>query len=433
MGQLPPLLVVEPSAEEGSRRAAGVFARKEKPPDGTSLKARLTDLRRSAAREHAQLRDAFERALAAFPGVQTSSAATASEAASRIAEIAGSTRLASLNRSSVVTNELRPELSRRGFRTHVRYYTEFRNFDPKTFQSGFEGYWSLPGLHERGLFESFRVRKTFSYLPSSGRRDYVAVLGVNAVSAGDGSIYFLQHAANISKDLEQAKVLVLVVSLERILPDAPSALFQVRATGTFGLESLLLDLAPSRPERFDFEALEPSAGGGPPRVHVLFFDNGRSELLSGDFHELFHCVDCRACARQCPVGQHLLFEPSIVFSPKNYLFAFLRGLVPSVEGCLHCGRCLVECPVGIDLPALLWRSQLRHYERRGRPWKKRMLDDPELLAKLGSLSAPLSNWLTGQPAVKACLASLAGVHRRAPLPTFRRETFRAWLDGGRRD
>jgi L-lactate utilization protein LutB len=177
----------------------------------------------------------------------------------------------------------------------------------------------------------------------------------------------------------------------------------------------------------------PAAQADLPLVHVLFFDNGRSRLLQGEYRDLFLCIDCRACARQCPVGQHLFFERELVYSPKNYLFAFLQGLVPSVEGCLHCGRCHVECPVGIDLPALLWRSQIEHYARHRRSWKKRMLDDPELLAKVGTLAAPLSTWVTRLAPVKACMQLVTGVHRRANLPAFQRRTFRTWLKEGRRD
>ena len=86
----------------------------------------------------------------------------------------------------------------------------------------------------------------------------------------------------------------------------------------------------------------------------------------------------------------------------------------------------------IDIPALLWKSQFAHDERRGRSWKKMMLDDPELLAKLGSWTAPLSNLATKNPFVKALMQGCAGIHRNAPLPRFHRETFRDWYRGGRR-
>ncbi|MBI5441837.1 MAG: lactate utilization protein [Deltaproteobacteria bacterium] len=429
MTDLPPLRIVEPSSERGSHRAAGVFVRKEKPPDPAALKACLAEVRERARSDHEALRAELGRTLAKFPGVQTVTATDAGEAIARISEVAGTTRLASINKSNVVINELRPGLCQAGFRTYLRYYTEFQNFEEGRFQKRLQDYWALPGMHDRNLLESFDVRHRIDHLLPSGRRDYVAILGVNAISAEDGSIFFLQHMSNIAKDLQQAKTIILVVAVDKILKDEADALFHAQAMGTFGLETVLLDLMPDEAEKYDFDSVEPAPATEGPLVHVILFDGGRSDLLRGDFRDLFLCIDCRACARQCPVGQHLLFERDMVFSPKNYLFAFLEGLAPSVEACLHCGRCQVECPVGIDLPTLLWRSQIEHYRRHPRGWKKRLLDDPELLAKVGGLAAPLSTWVTRQPAARACIQLLAGIHRKANLPAFQRRTFRAWLKG----
>jgi hypothetical protein len=93
----------------------------------------------------------------------------------------------------------------------------------------------------------------------------------------------------------------------------------------------------------------------------------------------------------------------------------------------------VECPVDIDIPTLLWKSQIEYYNTHQRSWKKRMLDDPELLAKLGTWAAPLSTWMTGLPIVKTLMQIFTGVHRHAHLPAFHRKTFGDWLKGGRRD
>lgn len=432
MADLPPLVIVEPSSERGVEHAARLFVRKEKRPDPAAVKKQLTEIRERARADHEDLRGTLERTLAALAGVTVSHARDADEAVSQIAGVAGPTRLASVNKSNVILNELRQGLDRAGFRTYLRYCSEFKNFEEGSFEKKLLDYWSLPGLHDRNLTESFDVRKRAVSLAGSERRDYIAILGVNAISAEDGSLYFLQHMSNISRDLEQARAIVAVVPLEKIVRDSREALLHTRAMGVFGLESVLLDLEPHPLERYDFEALEPLAAERRPAVHLILYDNGRTSMLSNAFRDLFLCIDCRACARQCPVGQHLLFEHGLVYSPKNYLLAFLQGLVPSVEGCLHCGRCHVECPVGIDLPALLWRSQVEHYARHRRSWKKRLLDDPELLAKIGSQTAPLSTWMTRMRAVKVCIQLVAGVHRKANLPPFQRATFRTWLKGGRR-
>ena len=147
-----------------------------------------------------------------------------------------------------------------GMKTYLRYFTEFNNFDVETFKKKVEDYWSVPGMHGRGLVESFEVRKQFYRLDSSEVRDYVAILGVNAVSAEDGTLYFLQHMSNISKDLEQARKIILVVSVEKVLKDREAALFHTRSMGIFGLESILLDLNPNPTEVYDFEQLPVLSG-----------------------------------------------------------------------------------------------------------------------------------------------------------------------------
>ncbi len=436
MLRVPGIMVVEPSAEQGKRRAAGIFSRKDSYLDTSDIKARLQEIRTYAKENHASLLDQLKKSLEQCSGVNVTFAGKAAEAASQIRRIAGSAELVSMNKSNVVVNELRPELHALGLKTYLRYFTEFNNFDVDTFKKKVEDYWSVPGMHGRGLVESFEIRRQFSRLDSSDVRDYVAVLGANAVSAEDGTLYFLQHMSNISKDLEQAKKIILVVSIEKVLKDREAALFHTRSMGIFGLESILLDLDPNPAEAYDFEQLPvlPNDRGAANReVHLIVLDNGRTALLGNGYQDLFLCIDCRACARQCPIGKHLMAEKGLVYSPKNYILAFLQGKVSPLDECLHCGRCEVECPVGIDVPTLVWKTQIDYYEKHGRSLKKRLLDDPEILAKLGTLTAPLANWAGNLPIVKRIMEATAGIHHQANLPTFHRRTFRDWFKGGARE
>jgi L-lactate utilization protein LutB len=433
MLKMPGIMVIEPSAEQGKRRAAGIFSRKDSYLDSNAIKASLKDARDYAKENHASLRDQLKKSFEQFSGVTVTVAENAKNAASQIRQIAGATELASMNKSNVVVNELRPELHALGLKTYLRYFTEFNNFDLETFKKKVEDYWSVPGMHGRGLVESFEVRKQFYRLDSSEVRDYVAILGVNAASAEDGTLYFLQHMSNISKDLEQAKKIILVVSVEKVLKDKKAALLHTRSMGIFGLESILLDLNPNPTEAYDFDQLPVLSGAQEREVHLIILDNGRTALLNNGYQDLFLCIDCRACARQCPIGKHLMVERGLVYSPKNYVLAFLQGKVPPLDECLHCGRCEVECPVDIDVPTLVWKTQIEYAQKHGRSLKKRLLDDPEILAKMGTLTAPLANWAGSLPIVKQIMELTAGIHHQANLPTFHRRTFRDWFKGGARD
>lgn len=433
MNDIPRLSVVEPSAEQSKHRAAGIFVRKERRLTIDEVRQYLKEIREFTRDNNAHLLDELRETLSRFPAVKVAMAKDPGEAALYIRSVAGDMTTASINKSNVVVNELRTAMHTTGLKSYVRYFDEFKNFEEGTFQKKVEDYWSLPGMHGRNLVESFDSRKEIVSLVSRETRDYMAVLGVNAISADDGSIFFLQHMSNISKDLAQAKKIVLVVTLEKILRNRQDALFHTRSMGIFGLESILLDLVPNNTEHYDFDALPVLPENTNREIHVLILDNGRSDLLKDGYKDLFLCIDCRACARQCPIGQHVLHERGMVYSPKNYLLGYLQGWLPSVEACLHCGRCEVECPVDIEIPTLLWKSQIEHYAVSGRSWKKKMLDNPELLAKLGTLTAPISTWMTGLKPVKELMQLFTGVHRDSHLPPFHRKTFRQWLKGGRRD
>jgi L-lactate utilization protein LutB len=430
MANIPGLMVVEPSPEQSKHRAAGIFVRKEKRVEGESVKEHLRKIREDARNNNASLIEQLQTVLGKYDGVKIASARDAKEAVSYIKQIADSTTLASINKSNIVVNELRPGLQAAGFNTYLRYYGEFNNFEEGKFQKKVEDYWSLPGMHGRNLVESFDKRHSITRLSSSGIKDYVAIMGVNAISADDGTVYFLQHMSNITKDLQQAKKIILVVGIEKILKNKEDALFHTKSMGIFGLESILLDLIPHDIEKYDFESLPELSGENGQELHVIIYDNGRSELLKNGYSDLFLCIDCRACARQCPVGQHIFLDKGMVYSPKNYLLGSLQGWLPPVEVCLHCGRCQVECPVDIDIPTLIWKAQFEHYAEDGRSLKKKMLDDPELLAKLGGLAAPLSNWMVKLWIVKMMTQLFTDVHKDSNLPEFHRQTFSDWFKGG---
>ena len=433
MSTIPRINVVEPSAEQSKHRAASIFVRKEQRLNIDEVKEHLKEIRRFTRDNYSTLVEDLQKSLGQYSNIKLKKANDSKEVAKYVCEVAGETTLASINKSNVVVNELRTDLQAAGLKTYVRYFTEFKNFEEGKFQKKVEDYWSLPGMHGRNLIESFDTRKEIGSLSSAETRDYIAILGVNAISADDGSVFFLQHMSNISKDLAQAKKIFFVVSLEKVLKTRQDALFHTRSMGIFGLESILLDLIPNNIENYDFDTLPVLPENVEREIHVVILDNGRTELLKNGYKELMLCIDCRACARQCPVGQHALHERGMVYSPKNYLLGYLQGWLPSVEVCLHCGRCEVECPVDIEIPTLLWKSQIEHYSHHKRSWKKRMLDDPELLAKMGTLFAPLSTWMTSLKPVKQLMQLFTGVHRDSHLPAFQRKTFRHGLKGGRRD
>lgn len=424
----PKAVVLEPSFEGKRRERAFAFSWRRIPHGGVTfeeLKVRLRELRQKALGRLLALRDRALERFKGFSGVEVSYLSGAEEVASFIKERMDGVRLLSLNKSNVVVNEIRPYLRREGLHTYMRYYSEFKNFEPEVFKRQLEDYWMLPGLHERGLLETFEVKLLWDLGETGSLKPYGALLGVNACAVEDGRIYFLQHMSNISKDIKQAQKLFILIPLEKLLEDGESAFFQAQMVGVCGLESLLLDLEPRPLEAFDFDGLPDEKGKR--KIYLLFYDGGRTSLIGSSYEELLLCIDCRACARQCPVGRHVMYQRDMIYSPKNYLFLSLKGVLPPFETCLHCGRCEVECPVGINLPHLMWKSQLDYYARKGRGLRKRLLDNPELMAKLGVRFSFLTNLVLRNKVVRTAMEWLLGIHREAPVPSFPKGTLRDWL------
>ncbi|MBM4445429.1 MAG: hypothetical protein FJ020_09060, partial [Chloroflexi bacterium] len=183
---------------------------------------------------------AFKDQVSRYPGMECLSARDGVEAAEFVLKIAQDARAVVLNRSSSVANELKPRLQRLGLRVIEPYYTELGNFENKI-----GDYWDLPSLLTNGLVPNFELRD-FNAGGSVVRKDCVALLGVSAACAQDGSMYFVQHSSNISQTLEQAAEVVLVVGLDKVVNTGEDAALQTRGMGMFGLEAMLLNLRQRR-------------------------------------------------------------------------------------------------------------------------------------------------------------------------------------------
>ncbi len=160
---IPPLIVVEPASGQSKRRAAEIILGKERQPQIESIKAHLKEIRQYARDHQVPLREMLTETLSRY-GIPVAMARDAREAAAYVKNIAGGSHLLSLNKSNIVVNELRPELEKAGFATYLRYFHEFHNFEAGTFQKQVKDYWSLPGMHGRGLVESFEAQQTIGPL-----------------------------------------------------------------------------------------------------------------------------------------------------------------------------------------------------------------------------------------------------------------------------
>ena len=426
----PPILIMEPAplprlcaTAEKLKQIGGLLPGQGE--DLAEVKRRLREIREQAAESVDRLVEELSRTLATFyPGIKVKLAGDSREAVEYVTSVSGGSWVAT-NHSAVISRELRPGLEANGVKLVNSYFCEFQ-----TKERGIADYWDLPRLTEKNLGFGFEVtRRLTGFLPRNGHQtsEYTALLGVNSVSASDGSVFFLQHFTNIYRDLEAARKVILVVGLDKIVGTAEEAAFQARCMGLFGAESMLFEVQPGAAPALPAERPEfpPSPSGRERELHVIILDNGRRELAKGKFRELFVCIGCRACNQRCPIRHS--FTVNWVWTPRNYLKQFLDRAVRTIDVCLHCEGCRLSCPLEIDLPHLMWEAKLDYVKKHGVPFSHMILGRPELVAKAGSTAAPLSNLALRLRPVRLAMEFTAGIHRRVRMPEFAKETFAEWF------
>jgi FAD/FMN-containing dehydrogenase/Fe-S oxidoreductase len=95
--------------------------------------------------------------------------------------------------------------------------------------------------------------------------------------------------------------------------------------------------------------------------------------------------------------------------------------------CLMCKGCKAECPSNVDV-AKLKVEFLAHYYSTHRPSiGTQLLAHASLLNRLGSATAPLSNWLTRLPGTRPIVQWLTGIDSRRSLPAFAPRSFQTWF------
>jgi Fe-S oxidoreductase len=387
------------------------------PLDEEALCERLRAVRLDTVEHLEELLGQLASTLQEQYGVTSLEATTAQEAADEIAQLTGSSRRVLVNRSATVA-ELRPHLEAHGLEMVDTYDEQFIHPD-----QGVERYWQIELSLPEAAWDAFRPQ---SINPSVQRSADIGVLGVNVISAQDGTVFFVQHLFNISEILGRASQVVLVIGVERVVRDRDAATFVARSQARYGALGVALGV----PRRGGSSKGEVPAGRAltpvsPVRdmacvpMHVILLDNGRRAWLSDPrYRDLFLCIGCRNCLVECPTQPYYGRETG--WTPRDYLMAFLRGDNSSLGECITCGRCGARCPLDIDLPVMISEAEAEAGATR---WQDQFYCRIGTLFHASSLTAPMSNWLFNWPWARLPMEWVSEMDRERKLPPFHRDTF----------
>jgi glycerol-3-phosphate dehydrogenase subunit C len=155
------------------------------------------------------------------------------------------------------------------------------------------------------------------------------------------------------------------------------------------------------------------------------------------------CLKCNVCNTVCPVARVTDRFPGPKYvGPQAQRFR-LAGSSPvqvpdqprrsspdvTVDYCNGCGFCTASCPAGVKIMEI--NNRARAGIRADRPGSLRtrvrdhLVGDPDLLGRLGVPLAPLANRVLANRPLRALGEAVLRVHRRAPVPSFARRTFRS--------
>src|SRR5437867_1712007 len=145
------------------------------------------------------------------------------------------------------------------------------------------------------------------------------------------------------------------------------------------------------------------------------------------------CGGCRRCLPLCPSFKVLFdrIDGDAVDGDVDKLPA--SDVKEVVDLCYQCKLCFNHCPYTpphrweVDFPRLMLRARAAGARRNGVSLQDRLLGNADLVGRLGSLGAPLSNWLNERSVHRAFMQAVVGIHKRRNMPKFHRQTFSAWF------
>ncbi|HXX68992.1 MAG TPA: lactate utilization protein B [Polyangiaceae bacterium] len=271
------------------------------------------------------------------------------------------------------------------------------------------------------------------------RRKYLAadaaITGANFISAESGRLVLVTNEGNSRFCLAATRCHVALVGIEKLVPTDRDvgALLDLLARSATGQRLTVYT---------EFIAGPRGVGqlDGPDEMHVVFLDNGRTQVLASDCRQILRCIRCGACLNVCPVYRQasghayrgvyagpigavlspLLEEPGRRFLEKADL----------PRASTLCGACHEVCPVDIPIEELLVRMRDRAKRSGATSGSTPSMGAWALVASqpdawraalsAGRLLAVLPGWLGPEP--------LRAWRDNHALPPWRGGAFRRWLE-----
>ena len=184
------------------------------------------------------------------------------------------------------------------------------------------------------------------------------ITGANFVCSDTGRLVLVTNEGNSRFGMAPTNLHIALVGIEKVIPNERdlSVFLNLLGRSATGQQLTVYTEFINGPK----SANQPD---GPEHMHVVFMDNGRTDVLASNCREILRCIRCSACQNVCPVYRQASGHAyrsvyggpiGAVLSPILFGSKFPE-LADLPKASSLCGACNEVCPVDIPIPDLLLR------------------------------------------------------------------------------
>jgi L-lactate dehydrogenase complex protein LldG len=189
----------------------------------------------------------------------------------------------------------------------------------------------------------------------------IGISGANVVAADTGTLFIIENEGNIRLATGLPPVHIALIGMEKLVPTLGDAFKTIEATWRYANYTVpsYVSMISGPSKTGDIEKITTYGAHGPKEFHVIFLDDGRTELAKDPIlRQVMLCLRCGGCLYECPVfavtaghfgdkyfaSNGAAWAATISHNPE-------KGAALAYT-CLTCGRCKIRCPMQIDGPAM---------------------------------------------------------------------------------